>query len=109
MPDTGDAPDLARPSPPVRPRLPARKRYEDASAATARPARQRPRDRRPGISGIAPGELLAWFAERGEAAFRARQLADHVWSGRATSFDDVHTLPGSLRDRARAMRTASAR
>ncbi len=56
-----------------------------------------PRDSRPGISGAVPQELLSWFADRGEAAFRARQLADHVWSGRATSFDDIHTLPGELR------------
>jgi 23S rRNA (adenine2503-C2)-methyltransferase len=59
---------------------------------------QAPRDPRPGISGATPQELLSWFAERGEAAFRARQLADHVWSGRAASFGDVHTLPGPLRD-----------
>ncbi len=45
-----------------------------------------------------PQELLSWFADRGEAAFRARQLADHVWSGRARSFDDIHTLPGPLRE-----------
>jgi 23S rRNA (adenine2503-C2)-methyltransferase len=57
-----------------------------------------PRDSRPGISGAVPQELLSWFGERGEAAFRARQLADHVWSGRAASFEDVHTLPGGLRD-----------
>jgi 23S rRNA (adenine2503-C2)-methyltransferase len=56
-----------------------------------------PRDARPGISGASPQELLAWFADRGEPAFRVRQLADHVWSGRAGSFDEVHTLPGSLR------------
>jgi 23S rRNA (adenine2503-C2)-methyltransferase len=56
-----------------------------------------PRDDRPGISGASPAELLSWFADRGEAAFRARQLADHVWSGRAQSFDDIHTLPGPLR------------
>jgi 23S rRNA (adenine2503-C2)-methyltransferase len=56
-----------------------------------------PRDERPGISDASPQELLSWFADRGEAAFRARQLADHVWSGRAQSFDDIHTLPGPLR------------
>jgi 23S rRNA (adenine2503-C2)-methyltransferase len=56
-----------------------------------------PQDSRPGISDASPGELLSWFADRGEAAFRARQLADHVWSGRAQSFDDIHTLPGPLR------------
>jgi 23S rRNA (adenine2503-C2)-methyltransferase len=57
-----------------------------------------PRDARPGISGAPPQELLSWFAERGEPAFRARQLADHVWSGRAAWFDDIHTLPGPLRE-----------
>jgi 23S rRNA (adenine2503-C2)-methyltransferase len=57
-----------------------------------------PRDSRPGISDALPGELLSWFADHGEAAFRARQLADHVWSGRAQSFDDIHTLPGPLRE-----------
>lgn len=56
-----------------------------------------PQDARPGISDASPQELLSWFADRGEAAFRARQLADHVWSGRAQSFDDIHTLPGPLR------------
>ena len=56
-----------------------------------------PQDQRPGISDASPQELLSWFADRGEAAFRARQLADHVWSGRAQSFDDIHTLPGPLR------------
>ncbi len=56
-----------------------------------------PQDARPGISDASPQELLSWFADHGEAAFRARQLADHVWSGRAQSFDDIHTLPGPLR------------
>ena len=31
-----------------------------------------PRDERPGISDASPQELLSWFADRGEAAFRAR-------------------------------------
>jgi 23S rRNA (adenine2503-C2)-methyltransferase len=58
----------------------------------------RPRDPRPGISDASPQELLSWFSDHGEAAFRARQLADYVWSGRALSFDDIHTLPGPLRE-----------
>jgi 23S rRNA (adenine2503-C2)-methyltransferase len=58
----------------------------------------RPRDPRPGISDASPQELLAWFSDHGQAAFRARQLADHVWSGRARSFDDIHTLSGPLRE-----------
>jgi 23S rRNA (adenine2503-C2)-methyltransferase len=55
------------------------------------------RDPRPGVSGLTPEALLDWFVDHGEAAFRARQLADHVWSGRATSFGGIHTLPGGLR------------
>ena len=58
----------------------------------------RPRDGRPGISAASPQELISWFADHGEAAFRARQLADHVWSGRAMSFADIHTLPSELRE-----------
>jgi 23S rRNA (adenine2503-C2)-methyltransferase len=57
-----------------------------------------PRDPRPGISAVSPEWLVAWFADRSEPAYRARQLADHVWSGRATTFEDVHTLPAPLRD-----------
>jgi 23S rRNA (adenine2503-C2)-methyltransferase len=56
-----------------------------------------PTDKRPGVSDASPQELLSWFADRGEPAFRARQLADHVWSGRAQSFEDIHTLPAGLR------------
>jgi 23S rRNA (adenine2503-C2)-methyltransferase len=53
-------------------------------------------DLRPGLSGIAPGALAAWFTERGEPAFRARQLNDALWSG-AVSAASVQTLPSALR------------
>jgi 23S rRNA (adenine2503-C2)-methyltransferase len=56
-----------------------------------------PRDPRPGVSGMRPEQLLGWFAESGQPAFRARQLADHVWSGRAREADEIHTIPASLR------------
>jgi 23S rRNA (adenine2503-C2)-methyltransferase len=55
------------------------------------------RDARPGLSALSPDELIAWFSKRGHAAFRARQLADHVWSGRARAFGDIRTLPAQLR------------
>ena len=55
-------------------------------------------DPRPGISGLAPGALETWFSERGEPAYRARQLADAVWGGNATSAADARTLPAALRD-----------
>jgi 23S rRNA (adenine2503-C2)-methyltransferase len=55
------------------------------------------RDPRPGLSGMRPEQLIAWFADAGEPAFRARQLADHVWSGRSREVDEIHTLPGPIR------------
>ncbi|CAN5814751.1 23S rRNA (adenine(2503)-C(2))-methyltransferase RlmN [soil metagenome] len=71
------------------------------AAATPLPLMDLPasaaRDPRPGISGLSPEGLLDWFVEHGQAAFRARQLADHVWSGRASSFGEIHTLPAGLR------------
>ena len=33
-------------------------------------------DPRPGISGQAPEVLAAWFTERGQPAYRARQVGD---------------------------------
>ena len=33
----------------------------------------------------------------GAPAYRVRQLEDHVWSGRATTFGEIHTLPAPLR------------
>jgi 23S rRNA (adenine2503-C2)-methyltransferase len=42
-------------------------------------------------------ELVAWLTTRGQPAYRARQLADHVWSGRAASFEEMHTLPAEMR------------
>jgi 23S rRNA (adenine2503-C2)-methyltransferase len=53
---------------------------------------------RPGLSGVAPAVLRAWFAERGEPAYRARQVADSMWGGLVLSADELLTLPGSLRD-----------
>ena len=57
-----------------------------------------PRDARPGLSGVTPEALLEWFAERGHPAYRARQLADHIWSGRAAAFEDMRQLPTLLRE-----------
>jgi 23S rRNA (adenine2503-C2)-methyltransferase len=55
-------------------------------------------DTRPGLSGVSSETLVAWFAERGEPAYRARQVADAVWRGDATSAADVQTLPAALRE-----------
>ncbi len=56
------------------------------------------RDPRPGLSGLAAGELAAWFTARGEPAYRARQVADAVWGGTASSAEAIRTLPTALRE-----------
>jgi 23S rRNA (adenine2503-C2)-methyltransferase len=53
---------------------------------------------RPGLSGLPPGALEAWFAERGQPTYRARQVADAVWGGDAATPADIRTLPARLRD-----------
>jgi len=53
---------------------------------------------RPGISAASTAELENWLSERGHPPYRARQIADAVWRSPAASFDDVRTLPASLRD-----------
>ncbi|MFL5770971.1 MAG: 23S rRNA (adenine(2503)-C(2))-methyltransferase RlmN [Chloroflexota bacterium] len=55
-------------------------------------------DRRPGVSGLEPDTLAAWFAGRGHPAYRARQLADAIWRANATTAAEVRTLPPALRD-----------
>jgi len=55
-------------------------------------------DARPGLSGVSSDALVAWFAERGEPAYRARQVADAVWRGDATTAADIQTLPAALRE-----------
>jgi 23S rRNA (adenine2503-C2)-methyltransferase len=47
----------------------------------------------PAISEVATEQLAAWFAARGEPAYRARQVIAGVSVGRATSFDDLTDLP----------------
>jgi 23S rRNA (adenine2503-C2)-methyltransferase len=61
------------------------------------PSATGPRDERPGIGGLAPGELAAWFAGRGEPAYRARQVLDAAWRGRQAGFGEILTLPGPVR------------
>src|SRR5258706_13408153 len=66
--------------------------------APAPDAAPRPdRDPRPGLSGLEPGVLEAWFTERGEPPYRARQVADAVWGGRAAATGEARTLPTAPR------------
>ena len=62
------------------------------------PSATGPRDERPGIGGLAPSELAAWFRERAMPGYRARQVLDAAWRGREVSFAEILTLPGALRD-----------
>ena len=52
---------------------------------------------RPGLSGLTPDELAAWFVERGEPAYRGRQVADSVWGGAVDSIEAMRTLPAAVR------------
>ncbi|MEO8229627.1 MAG: 23S rRNA (adenine(2503)-C(2))-methyltransferase RlmN [Chloroflexota bacterium] len=56
-----------------------------------------PRDPRPGMSGLEPDALTAWLAERGEPAYRGRQIADALWAGGAQDAAAARTLPAALR------------
>jgi 23S rRNA (adenine2503-C2)-methyltransferase len=62
------------------------------------PSAAGPRDLRPGISGLAPGELEAWMTAAGHPAFRARQVLDAAWRGKQTTFAEIHTLPPVIRE-----------
>jgi 23S rRNA (adenine2503-C2)-methyltransferase len=54
---------------------------------------------RPGLSGLTPVDLRAWVQDHGEAAFRARQIADAIWKrGGTPDIDAFRTLPLALRD-----------
>jgi len=57
------------------------------------------RDGRPGVSGITREALASWCTAAGEVAWRERQVSDAIWSGRATTFEDIPQLPAALRAR----------
>jgi 23S rRNA (adenine2503-C2)-methyltransferase len=54
-------------------------------------------DDRPGLSGLRSDALVEWLAERGQPAYRARQVADAVWGGAIGSIEDAVTLPTEIR------------
>jgi 23S rRNA (adenine2503-C2)-methyltransferase len=53
----------------------------------------------PGLSAVEPADLRAWMTQAGQPAYRAAQVFDGLWGGRAASLADVRTLPAALRDR----------
>ncbi len=46
----------------------------------------------------APGDLVAWLADRGQPPFRARQILRWVFESRVERFDAMTDLPKKLRD-----------
>ena len=56
-----------------------------------------PEMQRPGLSGVPFETLTTWLAERRQPAYRARQIADVVWGGTASSIEEALALPAGLR------------
>lgn len=54
------------------------------------------------IRKLSQDELHTWFRERGEAAFRARQVWEWLWSKSARSFSEMSNLSKSLREQLEA-------
>jgi 23S rRNA (adenine2503-C2)-methyltransferase len=52
---------------------------------------------RPGLSGVEPDALRAWLVERGQPAYRARQVSDALWGGNVQAAAEIRTLPADLR------------
>jgi 23S rRNA (adenine2503-C2)-methyltransferase len=55
-------------------------------------------DERPAMSDLSEQALVAWLRERGEPAYRARQIRRHVTRGTERSAAELTDLPRSLRD-----------
>lgn len=52
---------------------------------------------KPPISSLSLDELAAWLSERGEPAYRARQVRRHLFSGDVEAFAEMTDLPKELR------------
>src|ERR671935_1217904 len=55
-------------------------------------------DERAAISDVTEDELVAWLVERGQPAYRARQIRRHATHGTEGGFDELTDLPKALRD-----------
>jgi 23S rRNA (adenine2503-C2)-methyltransferase len=53
-------------------------------------------DARPGLAGVSTEDLTGWFVDRGEPAYRARQVLTALWASPASSAGDLSTLPSAL-------------
>jgi 23S rRNA (adenine2503-C2)-methyltransferase len=46
---------------------------------------------------VASEDVAAWLERKGQPPYRAKQLADHMWTASAATVDDLRTLPSALR------------
>ncbi len=53
---------------------------------------------KPSIHGLLPEELEAFCKERGQPAFRAKQIFDWLYAKRVSSFEGMKNLPAPLRE-----------
>jgi 23S rRNA (adenine2503-C2)-methyltransferase len=67
----------------------------DVALAPA-PSRRRGASGPQGLSGLSPSALDAWFRERGEPAYRARQVQAALWDGATGAASSMSTLPRGL-------------
>src|SRR5215212_393573 len=49
------------------------------------------------ILDLTSAQLIAWLADRGQAGYRAGQIQQWLFQGRASSFDEMSNLPKTLR------------
>ena len=50
------------------------------------------------LLGLTFAELVAWLAERGQPAFRAKQLAGWIYTSLVSDFAAMRNLPATLRE-----------
>ena len=53
---------------------------------------------RPAITDVDEPALVAWLAEHGEAAYRAKQIRRHIARGTGAGWSELTDLPAALRD-----------
>lgn len=51
------------------------------------------------ILGLTDSDLADWLKSEGEPAFRAKQIRQAIYQQRPTSFEEIQTLPKSLREK----------
>lgn len=60
------------------------------------------------LLGFTFDELREWLREQGEPAYRAKQLSDAIYHGLAPEFDQMRSLPASLRERLSSVATIAS-